>query len=164
MCLNTIKCEYKKSRKSIDFYEISSFYHSWWRWGGSNPWPRTCEARALPAELHPHKLKPPLLATAMAGVQGLEPWALGFGELVISSIESSKTNKSWSLLQPLADHLPTLAKNSGIFGYVGISDILPVVSLKFVLQALGLAYIWIIILNSDYISDKAPIIILSISL
>ena len=27
---------------------------SWWRWGGSNPWPPACKAGALPAELHPH--------------------------------------------------------------------------------------------------------------
>ena len=27
---------------------------SWWRWGDSNPRPLTCEASALPAELHPH--------------------------------------------------------------------------------------------------------------
>src|SRR5581483_10496010 len=26
---------------------------SWWRWGDSNPRPLTCEASALPAELHP---------------------------------------------------------------------------------------------------------------
>ncbi len=26
----------------------------WWRWGDSNPRPLTCEASALPAELHPH--------------------------------------------------------------------------------------------------------------
>ena len=30
----------------------------WWRWGDSNPRPLTCEASALPAELHPHALRP----------------------------------------------------------------------------------------------------------
>ena len=31
---------------------------SWWRWGESNPWPPACKAGALPAELHPHFLRP----------------------------------------------------------------------------------------------------------
>ena len=30
----------------------------WWRWGDSNPRPLTCEASALPAELHPHGSAP----------------------------------------------------------------------------------------------------------
>ena len=30
----------------------------WWRWGGSNSWPPACKAGALPAELHPRRLKP----------------------------------------------------------------------------------------------------------
>ena len=29
-------------------------FHNWWRWAGSNRWPRGCKPRALPTELHPH--------------------------------------------------------------------------------------------------------------
>ena len=32
----------------------SVWFSNWWRWGDSNPRPLTCEASALPAELHPH--------------------------------------------------------------------------------------------------------------
>jgi Phage integrase family len=35
-------------------YRIRRF--RWWRWGDSNPRPLTCEASALPAELHPHAI------------------------------------------------------------------------------------------------------------
>lgn len=36
--------------------ETKLFSQKWWRWGDSNPWPRKCESRALPAELHPHEV------------------------------------------------------------------------------------------------------------
>ena len=35
-----------------------SYAPFWWRWGGSNSWPPACKAGALPAELHPRRLKP----------------------------------------------------------------------------------------------------------
>jgi hypothetical protein len=53
-----INCKFRRSprnsadAKTPDPNKIKRF--RWWRWGDSNPRPLTCEASALPAELHPH--------------------------------------------------------------------------------------------------------------
>ena len=53
----------------------------WWTWPGSNRRPRRCERRALPAELHAHKLPAVILTEAVKCYQSGSNFAVRPGPL-----------------------------------------------------------------------------------
>ena len=91
------------------------FTHHWWRWRESNPWPPACRAGALPAELHPHKMRNSEEAWSMISL----PPTL-FSPFLLSYLS---VTQNWTTMKDCSSHCCACTFSRRLFWFWSISKL-----------------------------------------